>query len=790
MNRFKNILVGSAVSVLMFTLAVPPASAQSATMTDLQAQIAALMAQIAALNSGGTTTPVFVAGDKIITTSAVKVRAIGSLSGAVLGSQKNGSLGTIVAGPVRASNNAWYRVNFDVGIDGWVAAANFGHADLPDEEETSLTFSLSPQNPESSTLVVGDKSTEYTVLEYEIAAAGNEYEEVEFQQLAVTFVTNGAPFSTIVNDATLEIGGNTFNDVTFSPIGIGQTLALFDLDNEVSLDVDDELDIKVRVLFEDNLTTLASKNSVSIQASVADYARNLTIAEGSEAVKATIGLAVGNEHTLMSTGLMVYSSSVKTVANTQAVNSQLGNFEISFDVTALEEDIYIKKSATQSLNSGGVNFRVDGPSENNVTATLLSDAEEDGGYYLVEEGTSESFVTRVSVTSKVAGSYRVVLESIMYGIDSPNTNNNYVLKPASDFQTKYISLAGSNVSPIVSTFTLADVSKVTKQEVDNTSALDDGYTIYTITLKNKIVKTLKIPVRPSADMRIRLAKEVGFSGSGSDLEKLLALATVAPQVRYDLPKTKTAFVQYLYRCVLDRTPDQEGLARWTDLTSPAPAFYKSFFNSPEFNKKNLNNPQFVDKLYQCVLFREAEQAGKNGWVARLAAGDSRLSVLEKITASTEYTVKIKPTLDKLVQTTLTPPTLPVATLPTPRFNSLSGERTLTIEASAVFGRPASGTLAVTGPVRVGTVNWGNGVTAPVFALVTGDQMTVPLRHTYRTSGPYTITLTDLANKSVSRQVVVSASSTGQVRGASTDVYAQMAEALQAMSALLRSLEVK
>jgi len=418
MNRFKNVLVGSAVSVLMFTLAVPPASAQSSTMINLQAQIAALTAQIVAMTGGVTNQAEYVASDKIITTSAVRVRTIGSLNGVVLGSQRNGSLGTIVAGPVRASNNTWYRINFDVGIDGWVAAANFER--------------------------------------------------------------NG--------------------------------------------------------------------------------------------------------------------------------------------------------------------------------------------------------------------------------------------------------------------------------------------------LQNK--------------------PEVGFSRSGSDLEKLLALATEAPQVRYDLPKTKTAFVQYLYRCVLDRTPDQEGLARWTALTSPAPALYKSFFNSPEFNKKNLNNPQFVDKLYQCVLFREAEQAGKNGWVARLAAGDSRLSVLEKITASTEYTAKIKPTLDKLVQTTLTPPTLPVATLPTPRFNSLSGERTLTIEASAVFGRPASGTLAVTGPVRVGTVNWGNGVTAPVFALVTGDQMTVPLRHTYRTSGPYTITLTDLANKSVSRQVVVSASSTGQVRGASTDVYAQMAEALQAMSALLRSLEVK
>ena len=308
MNRFKNVLVGSAVSVLMFTLAVPPASAQSSTMINLQAQIAALTAQIVAMTGGVTNQAEYVASDKIITTSAVRVRTIGSLNGVVLGSQRNGSLGTIVAGPVRASNNTWYRINFDVGIDGWVAAANFER--------------------------------------------------------------NG--------------------------------------------------------------------------------------------------------------------------------------------------------------------------------------------------------------------------------------------------------------------------------------------------LQNK--------------------PEVGFSRSGSDLEKLLALATEAPQVRYDLPKTKTAFVQYLYRCVLDRVPFEGEIMNWVNATRTVSAMYTGFLNSAEFTKKNLNNPQFVDKLYQCVLFREAEQAGKNGWVARLAAGDSRVSVLNRFMASTEYNSKIKLTLDKLVQTTLTqptippvtplPPTPPVATLQNPNLGKI------------------------------------------------------------------------------------------------------------------------
>jgi hypothetical protein len=66
----------------------------------------------------------------------------------------------------------------------------------------------------------------------------------------------------------------------------------------------------------------------------------------------------------------------------------------------------------------------------------------------------------------------------------------------------------------------------------------------------------------------------------------------------------------------------------------------------------------------------------------------------------------------------------------------------------------------TGPIILGKINWGDaGDSEPVSALVTAAQMTIELKHTYKASGTYVITLTDLKGKSVTQKVVVNATAT-------------------------------
>jgi len=71
-----------------------------------------------------TTQPVpstrFSIGERVQTLSKSNVRSIASTSGALLGTQSKGALGTVIGGPRRANGYWWWQADFDNGVDGWV----------------------------------------------------------------------------------------------------------------------------------------------------------------------------------------------------------------------------------------------------------------------------------------------------------------------------------------------------------------------------------------------------------------------------------------------------------------------------------------------------------------------------------------------------------------------------------------------------------------------------------------------------------------------------------------------
>lgn len=95
-----------------------------------------------------------------------------------------------------------------------------------------------------------------------------------------------------------------------------------------------------------------------------------------------------------------------------------------------------------------------------------------------------------------------------------------------------------------------------------------------------------------------------------------------------------------------------------------------------------------------------------------------------------------------------------AVKPTPRFNGFSASGDAFVTVSAVFSAPSVSKPA-TGPVLLGKINWGDaGDSESVSALVTGKQMTIDLKHTYKVAGTYIITLTDRNGKTATQKVVV------------------------------------
>ncbi|MEZ5342892.1 MAG: DUF4214 domain-containing protein [Acidimicrobiales bacterium] len=114
-------------------------------------------------------------------------------------------------------------------------------------------------------------------------------------------------------------------------------------------------------------------------------------------------------------------------------------------------------------------------------------------------------------------------------------------------------------------------------------------------------------------------------------------------------KTKTAPVQgsaegQIYRLYLAfflRFPDAGGMDFWTDMRiggTSLDAISGEFVNSAEFQARygSLSNEEFVQLVYENVLGREPDAAGRDYWTSLLNNGRSRGSVMTGFSESVEF----------------------------------------------------------------------------------------------------------------------------------------------------------
>lgn len=123
--------------------------------------------------------------------------------------------------------------------------------------------------------------------------------------------------------------------------------------------------------------------------------------------------------------------------------------------------------------------------------------------------------------------------------------------------------------------------------------------------------------------------------NGGSLADIAAGIAVSDEAK-DLDQSNGNFVRDLYTSVLGREADEAGLDAWVDQlfngTSRADVA-KGIVGSAEALEKS--NSDFIDALYQSALGREADVAGKAGWVAVLENGGSHADVALGIVGSAE-----------------------------------------------------------------------------------------------------------------------------------------------------------
>ena len=115
--------------------------------------------------------------------------------------------------------------------------------------------------------------------------------------------------------------------------------------------------------------------------------------------------------------------------------------------------------------------------------------------------------------------------------------------------------------------------------------------------------------------------------------------------------SNAAQVTRLYRAVLDRDPEDAGLAFWTtalrtgaDLDDLATVFVAS----PEFQDRygDVGPGEFVNLLYLNVLDREADPAGREFWTSGLQSGRlDRDDVVLAFSQSPEFVATVGPVSD-------------------------------------------------------------------------------------------------------------------------------------------------
>lgn len=102
----------------------------------------------------------------------------------------------------------------------------------------------------------------------------------------------------------------------------------------------------------------------------------------------------------------------------------------------------------------------------------------------------------------------------------------------------------------------------------------------------------------------------------------------------------TQFITRLYGVCFNREPDVDGLNHNCELlwnhTITATQMAHGFIFSQEFQNLGLDDSAFVDSLYRSMMDREADEDGKNYWMDKLANGTSREEVFMGFAKSVEF----------------------------------------------------------------------------------------------------------------------------------------------------------
>ncbi|MCR4650017.1 MAG: DUF4214 domain-containing protein [Lachnospiraceae bacterium] len=243
--------------------------------------------------------------------------------------------------------------------------------------------------------------------------------------------------------------------------------------------------------------------------------------------------------------------------------------------------------------------------------------------------------------------------------DTPYTVEHYKQKldgtyPASANETEsFTGTTNAKVTPEVKTYKgfTAPATQTLKIKADGSLTVKYYYTRNTYKLTWDFAggsasgRYTKGNVKYGATIIVPKPVRDGYKFNGWD--KVVSAKMPASDVTYKAKWKKLSqeekvkkFVERFYTTILDRPAEVAGLNDWTNRLISKQAtgadVAAGFINSGEFQKKKMNDEEYVTRLYRAFFDREPDQEGYNNWLRELKNGKTRDDVLRGFINSPEF----------------------------------------------------------------------------------------------------------------------------------------------------------
>lgn len=335
-----------------------------------------------------------------------------------------------------------------------VATTDIGTGDLTSGTETfsieeagfedEVIVKTSSNDPDSATLQVenNSKSDWYNVFAFDLDT-DDSVNDIELNNVFVTVEFSSSTFAALVDDAELTIDGVTIDDYTVAAGLGGATTSIlnFDVDGDVVVDAGDRVEAELMLRFK---SLNSGDEGTTVRALVTTANTDAIKAEGTEDIGTAklAGSATGDYHTLRTSGVNVSKESTSAVITTQDGNTNdYATYEIEIEVTAFEQDVFISTNAATStqfsLRDGAGNAVTVGTS----TSVLTSSADENNGYFEINEGGSETFTLTVTYVPGAANTQaRLRMDSVSFAATAATPNQVQATLPVTAYRTAVVTI--------------------------------------------------------------------------------------------------------------------------------------------------------------------------------------------------------------------------------------------------------------------------------------------------------------------------------------------------------------